>query len=199
MSVGGLEGLDLLEVHAGGDRSCVVTEQGAVRCWGGDAFGVLGYTPDDIPWCDETQRCDLDTPPAVDLALGAKTIALALGTQHACAIDPVGDVRCWGVGSWGRLGDADPSRDQTGAELSRPASAKVLDLGDFNGDGRSDEALQLSAANWHTCARMITGGARCWGRGITGRLGYRSSDNIGDNETPAAYYEAVGYADIPVF
>lgn len=75
----------------------------------------------------------------------------------------------------------------------------MVNLGDFDHDGHPDPVAQLAAANWHTCARMEAGGVLCWGRGITGRLGYRSSDNIGDNESPAAYYAAIGVADLPIF
>lgn len=195
LAVTGLHEVDIASVHAAGQRSCAVTMAGGVRCWGDGALTVLGYRPEDLPQCDVD--CDLDTPPPFDLPLGATTVQLSLGEQHACALDPVGAVRCWGVATWGRIGDG----EATDAEGMRvlPARDSIVDLGDFDADGTPDPVAQLSAANWHTCARVATGGVRCWGRGITGRLGYRSSDNIGDNETPAAYYAAAGYADVPLF
>jgi len=199
LSVGGLGGLDVVAVHAAGSRSCVVTSSGGVRCWGGGAVSVLGYLPDDVPWCAPEADCDLETPPPFDLPLGAPTVTLALGAEHACAIDPRGNVRCWGNGTWGTVGDGQSHEDETRPQRTRPAADRIIDLGDFDRDGRPDPALTISAANWHTCALMTAGGARCWGRGITGRLGYQSSDNVGDNETPAAYYEALGYADVRVF
>lgn len=201
LAVSGLEGLQIESIHAGGDRSCVVLTQGGVRCWGGDALGVLGYQPEHVPGCTSSETCDLETPPPFDLPLGSPTVSLALGQDHACAVDPVGDVRCWGTGNWGRLGDGTnvQGQDEPRSGWSRPAEDRIVELGDFDRDGLRDPVATLSASNWHTCATMVAGGVRCWGRGITGRLGYRSSDNIGDNETPAAYYEATGYGDIPLF
>ncbi|MGH1340648.1 MAG: protein kinase domain-containing protein [Nannocystales bacterium] len=201
LAVSGLEGLLIESIHAGGNRSCVVQTHGGVRCWGADALSVLGYQPEHVPWCTSSEACDLEAPPPFDLPLGSPTVSLALGQDHACAVDPVGDVRCWGTGTWGRLGDGSNvlGRDEARGAWSRPAEDRIVELGDFDRDGFRDPVTALSASNWHTCATMVSGGVRCWGRGITGRLGYRSSDNIGDNETPAAYYEATGYADIPVF
>src|SRR5207245_503671 len=39
---------------------------------------------------------------------------------------------------------------------------------------------------YHACARLDTGGVRCWGYGFVGQLGYASTANVGDNETPAS-------------
>jgi alpha-tubulin suppressor-like RCC1 family protein len=50
--------------------------------------------------------------------------------------------------------------------------------------GESVEQLVAGAA--HTCARLSTGNVRCWGAGADGRLGYGNTENIGDNEPPAA-------------
>jgi hypothetical protein len=38
---------------------------------------------------------------------------------------------------------------------------------------------------WTTCAALVGGSVRCWGRGTTGALGYGNLANIGDDETPA--------------
>jgi hypothetical protein len=49
----------------------------------------------------------------------------------------------------------------------------------------------VSAGGSHTCALLITGALRCWGRGLYGVLGFGSFGNVGDGtiagrETPAA-------------
>jgi cysteine-rich repeat protein len=45
---------------------------------------------------------------------------------------------------------------------------------------------RLATGNVHTCALLDNGAVRCWGRGISGRLGYGNTNNIGDNEVPAS-------------
>jgi alpha-tubulin suppressor-like RCC1 family protein len=46
--------------------------------------------------------------------------------------------------------------------------------------------IQVATGNWHTCALIVGGRVRCWGRGDTGALGYGNLDTIGDDETPAS-------------
>jgi hypothetical protein len=38
----------------------------------------------------------------------------------------------------------------------------------------------------NTCAVLAGGTVRCWGRGVTGALGYGGEEDIGDDETPAS-------------
>ncbi len=194
-----LDQVGVTAVQAAWERSCVITAEQSVRCWGGDAHGVLGY-PRSLPLqCASTSakgKCDLDTPPPFDVDLGnARIVALSLGQGHSCALDDEGAVRCWGATNWGRLGDGSSPGD-TPPMLP---SARTVDLGDFDHDGRPDPAVQVELGSHHGCAVMQDGGVRCWGRGQTGRLGYASSDNIGDDETPAQYYEAQGYAAVNAF
>src|SRR5690606_17103178 len=38
----------------------------------------------------------------------------------------------------------------------------------------------------HTCALLDTGKVRCWGNGQNGKLGYGSTNHIGDDELPGS-------------
>jgi len=49
----------------------------------------------------------------------------------------------------------------------------------------SPPAGYLSAGKFHTCS-VLSGTVRCWGYGGDGALGYRSTDTIGDDETPGS-------------
>src|SRR5262245_47461685 len=59
---------------------------------------------------------------------------------------------------------------------------------DLPGDG----ATGPSAGVWveggwhHTCAILSGGKVRCWSNGEFGRLGYGTTKNLGDDETPAS-------------
>jgi alpha-tubulin suppressor-like RCC1 family protein len=59
-----------------------------------------------------------------------------------------------------------------------PASAGDVDVG--------AEVTDITAGGSHTCALLASGDVRCWGYGGSGRLGYQSTANIGDDETPAS-------------
>jgi alpha-tubulin suppressor-like RCC1 family protein len=51
--------------------------------------------------------------------------------------------------------------------------------------GTGGTAVAIAAGWDHTCALLESGGLRCWGSGADGRLGYASTDNIGDDDVPA--------------
>ena len=81
----------------------------------------------------------------------------------------------WGVGARGRLGYGNtvPVGDD-----ESPASAGDVNVG---------ATLSAVVGGYeHTCALTDVGGVRCWGTGSSGRLGYGTGVDIGDNEDPAS-------------
>jgi alpha-tubulin suppressor-like RCC1 family protein len=70
---------------------------------------------------------------------------------------------------YGQLGYGDPW-DRGSTET--PASAGDVQVG--------GDVAEVVAGTEHTCARLSTTGAvRCWGRGLSGRLGYGNTDHVG--------------------
>ncbi|HWF50501.1 MAG TPA: hypothetical protein VG294_07665 [Solirubrobacteraceae bacterium] len=102
---------------------------------------------------------------------------IATGVYHTCAILSGGEVECWGFGGYGALGYGNT---QSIGVTQTPAAAGPVDLG----PGRT--ALAISAGNYHTCALLDDGSARCWGLGGNGRLGYGSTQNVGDTQAPGS-------------
>ena len=154
-------------------HSCALTAGSAVRCWGQEVSGQLGYAG--------SQTIGDDEPPAaagpVDLGPGRTARAIATGNYHSCALLDNGSVRCWGYGTSGQLGYASSA---TIGDDEAPASAGPVDLG----PGRTARAI--TAGSVHTCAVLDDGSARCWGYGEDGRLGYANTSTIGDDETPGS-------------
>lgn len=93
--------IDGAAVHLAMSRyhTCVIMDDGAVRCWGRGDTGQLGYgnTNDlgDNPGEMPTAVVDLGGEPAV---------RLSAGHDHTCALMRSGSVRCWGGAIVGQTG-----------------------------------------------------------------------------------------------
>jgi alpha-tubulin suppressor-like RCC1 family protein len=120
---------------------------GEVRCWGRNTEGELGDgTTDDSP-----------TPVLVPLA-NVDVIATGGGPSDfdaSCAANG-GDVKCWGAGVTGRLGD--------GETADRTSPVDVIGLPGSN-------VRDLAIGYGHACALLVDGDIWCWGRGEAGQLG----------------------------
>ena len=94
-----------VQVSAGRDHTCALLDDATVKCWGKGNGGRLGYG-------DGNNRGDGpgemgDNLPSVDLGTGRTTLKVAAGDSHTCALLDDGTVKCWGVGSRGRIGSGD--------------------------------------------------------------------------------------------
>ena len=137
-------------IATGGHHSCALTDVGAVKCWGYDAFGELGDGRGGF--CAGV--CHSSTPVDVRGLTGGVT-AIAAGTDHTCALTSGGEVMCWGDNRDGELGD--------GTTTDRFTPVTVVGLG--------TGIKTIAAGGEHTCALAGGGGVKCWGRNTYGRLG----------------------------
>ena len=174
-------------VSAGDGHSCAVLDDGTVRCWGFGGDGRLGY--------NATESIGDDELPAargpIDFGGGLTAKTVATGYSHTCAILADDTVRCWGLGTNGRLGygntmDVGSGCVQPGNPCTpNPAAPRTDTVGPVDlGAGRTAKAI--TAGFGHTCAVLDDGTVRCWGVGASGRLGYGSTETIGDTETPGS-------------
>ena len=160
-------------ITVGAAHACAILDDGTVRCWGFGGSAQLGYANIKNVGDDETPG----SVGPVFLGVGRTARAISAGARHTCALLDDGNVRCWGEGAGGRLGygnTTDIGDDET------PGSVGPVDLG----PGR--KATAISAGDYHTCALLDDGSVRCWGNGYNGELGYVSTNNVGDNETPGS-------------
>ncbi len=166
-------------ISAGGSHTCALLDDGTVRCWGEGDNGRLGYS-------NTTDIGDTEAPGSVgpvDLGADRQAVAISAGGAHTCALLDNGSVRCWGLGTNGRLGYGNTTDI---GDTETPGSVAPVDVG----SGRN--AVAISAGDSHTCARLENGTTRCWGLGTNGRLGYGNTTDIGDTETPGS----VGPVDV---
>ena len=135
---------DIAAVSAGDTHTCALTNAGGVRCWGHNGDAELGTGNNDI----------VLSPPTTDVLSGVKQVVAS--NVFTCALLTTGGVRCWGFNSHGEIGD------DTMLQVDRPSPATVDVLGG---------AASLAAGATHVCARMTSGGVRCWGGNEWGQLG----------------------------
>ena len=177
-SVGAVElGEPAVAVAAGGSHSCAILQSGAVRCWGANLFGQLGYGgPDSIG--------DDELPTAVSpLRFPEAATALALGFDHSCAVTASGSVYCWGENFFGQLGRGTPDG---GGPFERADATPPISIG--------GAARGIAAGVFTTCAVRQDGAAYCWGDNSSGQLGNGTFDTIGDDESPVDGGAVVGGA-----
>ena len=106
-------GAQVTQVAAGTHHTCALITGGGVKCWGQGGNGHLGYG-------DTNDVGILNTPADVGLVdVGGPVILIDAGMEHTCALMSEGVVRCWGHGTYGRLGygnDDDIGDDETPAD-----------------------------------------------------------------------------------
>lgn len=170
VDVGGVS----VAIDAGEFHTCVLLDDGGLRCWGANRHGQLGIND---PRFSGGEYLGDDEPPSSAglVEVGGQIRQISAGGFHTCALLEGGRVRCWGESEFGQLGYG--NTDSIGDDET-PASAGDVVVG--------GPVHQISAGRAHTCAVLESGSVRCWGRGRHGVLGYGNEENIGDDETPSA-------------
>lgn len=155
-------------VVAGGFHSCALMEDDSTRCWGA-GLSSLGYPGHQGHVGDDEAPAEVGP---IDLGAGRRVVSLGAGLSHSCAALDDGSVRCWGQDEDGKLGNG------TAPEQGDPATAPPVDLG--------AAAVSVDAGWDHSCAVLVGGSLRCWGRSRSGDLGLGNTDTIGDDEAVAS-------------
>lgn len=153
----------LLDICVGANHTCALTDTGEVKCWGHAGDGQLGYA--------STTLRRVSEPGSVTLA--GPSQAIHCGGNNTCAVDPSGDVTCWGANDYGQLGIA--STTKVGDD--EPPSQKSV-LG-------KPATTDLTLGFGHACALRADQSLLCWGSNVYGQLGLGHTEWIGDDEAPA--------------
>ena len=97
---------------------------------------------------------------------------LAVGGDHACAINFNGQAYCWGANYTGQIGDKSWSGRTTPTAV------------DTEGFLAGKTLTQISTGDAHTCALDTNGTAYCWGDNTSGQLGIGSPSSAEIEPTP---------------
>ncbi len=152
-------------ISVGSSAACAILDNGDLKCWGNNQFGQLGQhtSGPGADLGDKTGQMGDNLLPIV-LGAGRTAIAVSQGGAHTCAVLDNGDLKCWGSGNFGQLGQDD------GLDYSSPPAA--IDLG-----GKAT-AVSAGPANT-TCALLADGSGKCWGIADHGSLSVAISDDKG--------------------
>lgn len=140
----------VMKVASGTGTSCAVLASGAAMCWGINTSGQLG----------DGTAVPFSNAPVMAIAANATDIASAVADNpgHTCALVS-GGVKCWGLNTYGQLGD--------GTVLSRNTPTDVV--------GLTSGVSAIAVGGNHTCA-LKDGGVKCWGKNASGQLGNSTDD-----------------------
>lgn len=149
---------DVTAISAGSAYTCALLRDTTVRCWGTNTWGQLG----------NGTTTNSSTPVPVTGLDGVT--AITAGGYHACALVRDGTVRCWGYNASGDLGDGSEGSWGNNAIPGKSTPVAVTGLGG---------AKDIAAGDFHTCALLGDGTARCWGYDLFGQLGNGPEAKLG--------------------
>jgi hypothetical protein len=129
--VEGVEGA--VSLSANEREACAVSQDGSLRCWGGDGACAVDDGRGAGAW--------KSTP----LLSGLSVDAVAVGPSHTCAL-AAGKVLCWGDNTWGELCDGSTRRHE------KPETIRGL-----------SDAVSLAVGFRRTCIVRAGGGVMCCG------------------------------------
>jgi alpha-tubulin suppressor-like RCC1 family protein len=161
-----------VEVSAGGEHSCAVTEEGNAYCWGSDSRGQLGN--------GVALTADQGVPSPVQMPTGVVFASISAGFDHTCALAADGRAYCWGRDDFGQLGN--------GAGLSgdQRVPTPVVMPEDVS-------FTRISAGGHHTCAQGSNSRLYCWGWNSYGQVGGAGVEHV---VAPFAVREPFGFGPL---
>jgi len=141
-------------IVAGEYHSCAALTDGSVACWGEDSNNELGDGDSADSPAPVNVQIDRKTPPTLLGNANSVSASTAYwrGT-HTCALTSNGAIYCWGLDSYGQLGD----QGNTNSNIALRVPNIV--------------ATAVGAGAYSTCALLSGGSVRCWGSGTSGELG----------------------------
>jgi alpha-tubulin suppressor-like RCC1 family protein len=148
---------------------CAVKSDNRVACWGDDLYGEVA----------KDNSSNFFTKPTILENIGGTIKEISNGNDFSCAIYSDDKIKCWGVGTAGKLGNNDTNNNSSNI----PVVVAGLPAG---------VPKQIVSGNGHSCA-LYESSIYCWGWNGAGQLGNGSNadsnkavqvSNINPNNKP---------------
>lgn len=134
-------------ISVGTDHACAVVSDGSAWCWGDNSDGATGAGT------AAASKGAVRVTKAAN-AVFTNVVAISAGTAHTCALLSDKTVWCWGLNTYGQLGNGSTT---TSLVAVSTGLTNIAILGQSTGN--------------HTCAVSITNILSCWGANTYGQLG----------------------------
>ena len=95
-------GRTAVAVSAAESHTCAILDNGDLKCWGSDDYGMLG---DGGGTTVNSPGLGAPSSTAINLGTGQTAVAVSAGYSHTCAILDNSDMKCWGRDLNGQLGN----------------------------------------------------------------------------------------------
>lgn len=180
---------DLAPIHIGGNavalsdgaanHVCAVRDDGTSVCWGSGGGAQLGRIPNAYATIGDDEHPTPVNPTTtvsslpglvrdgVDVGVPFVAVGAELSNTATCALRVDGRLHCWGSNWVGQLGMGHTTNIGVSDTVLREGATVLPDV-----------ATQIVAGDVHTCALLGSGAVHCWGMGVDGRTGYRTTSDI---------------------
>jgi alpha-tubulin suppressor-like RCC1 family protein len=143
---------ELYTLSAGDAHTAAIKTDGTLWTWGAGSYGRLGNA-----------TIISVTTPVTTFAGGTNWKQVSAGDRHTAAVKTDGTLWTWGLGNYGRLGNA-----ATAGNVSTPVTTSA----------GGNNWKQVAAGTQYTAAVKTDGTLWTWGRGLNGRLGRQYSTTV---------------------
>lgn len=144
VSAGGVNLGGVTQLAANASMSCAVLQDATARCWGSGPLGTGGAFNQSSPLAVQVQDANGDPLTGVT--------QMAVGTGFACALLQDTSAVCWGDNLVGNLGNGTTTPSARPVVVQQQGGATLTGI------------TQLALGDFHACARLSSGEARCWGQ-----------------------------------
>ena len=146
-------------IAVGGYTNCAASISGHVYCWGGGVGGTLGNGAN----ANSTTPVEVVGVGGSGFLSGILSVSLN-SPNTACAFSSSGNIYCWGVNSYGSMGN--------GTTVNSNSPVEVVGVG---GSGNLTGIVSIATTVENTCGASSSGNVYCWGDNTFGALGDNST------------------------